>query len=194
MGERTYTARSKRDPATNSLYLTDVKLITGAGEIMFEAGEAQVSEAQARALQNNPQITLHENREVVFDEPAATIPDPEPPPPADDPPPPADPPTGDSERTAAQEAALAAAREHLESEGVDVPPADPAPPAPDAGDAPPPPAIPVPDGFERTLPDGTPRCLAAKADGEQCSNPEKEPGSGACQHASHQQQVSERAG
>lgn len=66
---------------------------------------------------------------------------------------------------------LAAAREHLAAEGEDVP--DP---------------VAVPAGFELRTAEGEPRCLAAKADGTQCSNAAKD-GSHACAISSHQERV-----
>jgi hypothetical protein len=71
------------------------------------------------------------------------------------------------------EADLELAKEHLETEGEDVPP------------------VLVPDGFELRTADGEMRCLAAKADGSQCANA-AQGDTHACGLKRHQAVVAER--
>lgn len=194
-GERLYDIHSKRERATGQMYLKDARLFLGDGSSI------EFVEGVAEKVPQSAIDQLGHRSDLVFlpiegtgpaAEPAPEAAEPAPPPaepaaaptPAPEPVPAPAPPQADPE-------AIAAAREHLEAEGIEVPALDPnvakaAPADPTV------PLIQLPAGFEATTAEGHPRCLAAKGDGEQCKN-EAQEGTFACGMEAHKTQVAERA-
>lgn len=173
---RLFDLHSRRDER-GQMYLLDARLVLGDGSaVVFTQGTATgVPEAQARLLRHRKDLLIvasDETAEAVgaFDDEPDLEPEAEPEveaaadgEPGDNDGGDGD---GDGQDDAARQAALDAAREHLEAEGMDVPPADSGtqPAAEHAK------VLTLPQGFTATTEDGEPRCLAAKADGTQCLN------------------------
>jgi hypothetical protein len=163
---------AKRDVNGNPS-LGDATLIVGDGTIRveFKQGYAQCEESVARLISQRSDLTI-----PALDH----IPAPE-----GDPKGPespsleyslgVDPQLKGKVEEQLRQSEVALAKEHLEADGEDVPP------------------VLVPDGFELRTADGEMRCLAAKADGSQCSNAAQE-GTHACGLKRHQAVVAEHQG
>lgn len=197
------TLVSLRDD-TGQAYLNTTRLVTDHGTIEFRSGQAKgvPADVAEALLEQRDDLYVQEwglrGRDTA---PGATPPSTPTAPathgPIDDDP----------------EAAAAALAQHLADEeaelGGDTPPGDAPPGDAPPGDTPPgdgegdgdgepdDPADPgdqqvkvVPQGFAAFTEDGSPRCLAAKADGTQCANVAKE-GSSACGLQPHQDSVAQ---
>lgn len=168
---------SKLDQHDNPL-LNNCTLALGELTLEFKNGRSKVPPQHAAQALLCPKLTI-----PGYDGPAA------------EPPPnvaaalPGDGDEGD-EDAGTREALLQAAREHLQSEGVDVPETkestktvESSTKAKGSNKTKDP-----KDGFERETADGQPRCMARKGDGTQCANAAVD--GDACRLAAHKKQLS----
>lgn len=185
--EHLFDAFSEADPESNVPYLGTCTLIVGDGtqKVDFHNGRAKVPASFAHLVARHPHVTIpalevegygeQDEAEVLDRDSQARVAELEAEIEAEK--------AKSSAKAKAKarkakkqtaeerEAAIQAAREHLEEEGEEIPDV-------------------VTPGFEATTAEGAPRCQAPKSNGEQCSNPAVED-SPACRLPAHQAKFDE---